>query len=106
MALKIFRHRQVVVDLIEIAAFISHDDLSIADRFLAAAETCFRQLADAPELGALDEFDSPYLRGIRRWRVKHFEKYLVFYRVTEERIDVIRVLHGSRDIDSLFNEQF
>jgi toxin ParE1/3/4 len=38
------------------------------------------------------------------WRVRGFERYLIFYRPTDDGIDVVRVLHGSRDIESLFED--
>ena len=66
-------------------------------------EATFRQLAESPELGSLGEFQSPALCGVRRWRVKRFTNYLIFYRPLAEGIEVIRVLHGARDIDAIFN---
>ena len=36
------------------------------------------------------------------WRVKGFEKYLVFYRPLKDGIVVLRVIHGARDIEDLF----
>jgi toxin ParE1/3/4 len=41
---------------------------------------------------------------MRRLTVKGFENWLLFYRDTEDRIDVIRVLHGARDIAAIFEE--
>lgn len=72
-------------------------------RFLDAAGATFRELARKPDLGALGEFRSPYLAGIRRWRVKGFKNYLIFYRQREDGIEVIRVLHGARDIEAIFD---
>jgi plasmid stabilization system protein ParE len=42
------------------------------------------------------------LRGLRRTLVRApFQVYQVFYRVTDEEIEVLRVLHGSRDIHAV-----
>ena len=34
-------------------------------------------------------------------RIKGFEKHLIFYRPAADGIEVIRVIHGARDIDSV-----
>jgi hypothetical protein len=41
---------------------------------------------------------------MRRLTVNGFDNWLLFYRDTEDRIDVIRVLHGARDIAAIFEE--
>jgi toxin ParE1/3/4 len=40
--------------------------------------------------------------GLRRFPVKGFEKYLLFYLSGSQGIDVIRVVHGARDIGAIF----
>lgn len=91
-------------DLLEAAAWIAQDRHSVSSRFLDAAEASFRQLARSPKIGALGEFASPHLAGIRRWRIKGFENYLVFYRPVEDGVEIIRVLHGACDIEALFGD--
>jgi toxin ParE1/3/4 len=41
---------------------------------------------------------------MRMFRVKDFPKHLVFYRPIEGGIEVIRVLHASRNLAALFEE--
>ena len=36
--------------------------------------------------------------------MKGFPKHLIFYRISENEIEVIRVIHGARDIENLFEE--
>jgi hypothetical protein len=36
--------------------------------------------------------------------VKQFENWLVLFRVTDENLQILRVLHGARDIDRLGEE--
>ena len=39
------------------------------------------------------------------WPIPKFANYLIFYRLTSEKVEiVVRVLHGARDIPSLFGE--
>lgn len=45
---------------------------------------------------------SPSLRGMRRSRVENFGDYLIFYRPVDRGIEVVRVIHGARDIEALF----
>ncbi len=65
----------------------------------------FRNLSDTPRIGTHVETANAALTGLRRWRVPGFENHLIFYRVTEEAIEVIRVLHGARDIEGILSEE-
>jgi len=40
--------------------------------------------------------------GLRAWPIDGFRNHLVFYRPTDEGVDIVRVLHGARDIEALF----
>jgi toxin ParE1/3/4 len=100
----VFRSPQARADLLEISAFIAGDSAASSSRFFDAAERCFRQLSRFPELGTVAEFSSFHLHGLRRWRIKGFENYLVFYRPVEDGVEIVRVLHGARDVETLFGE--
>ena len=39
--------------------------------------------------------------GLRRWRVRGFENFLIFYRPIDDGIEVLRVLHGQRDRETI-----
>ena len=93
-------------ELIEQATYLYLADpgSDASERFLSAAERAFEQLAQMPGLGAVYRFESPRLIDIRRWPVPGFKSHLIFYRPTETGIDVLRVLHGARDIDNLFED--
>lgn len=51
------------------------------------------------------DLDHPALADVRSRLIKDFENYLVFYRATESGIDVLRVLRGARDIDSILKDE-
>jgi len=55
-----------------------------------------------PAMGMAKEYFDPALTGVRMLRVAGFDNYLIFYRPVENGIEIIRVLHAKRDIDSLF----
>ena len=95
---------QAAADLIDIASYIAEDNLDAAERFLDAAEEAFALLASMPSMGRAVNFQSPAAQGIRVWRVRGFERYLIFYRAVEHGIEIVRVLHAARDIERLFEE--
>jgi toxin ParE1/3/4 len=68
-----------------------------------AARQTFADLARFPRSGSLSPYHPDPTQEIRRWAVKGFRKYLIFYRVSTESIEIIRILHGAQDIDRLFN---
>ena len=92
------------VDLREAAFYLDEQTFGLGDRFLIATERAFEQLAETPGLGAVRRFDDPRFTGLRSWRIRGFENWLVFYRVTEEAVEVVRVLHGARDVDTVLDE--
>lgn len=55
-----------------------------------------------PAMGVAKEYVDPVLARVRMLRIAGFDNYLIFYRPGENGIEIIRVLHAKRDIDSLF----
>lgn len=64
-------------------------------------------LAGQPESGIQIFVTKPELQGIRRFPVTDgFEKILLFYFPLQDGIDLVRVVHGNRDLERLFGEGF
>src|SRR5678816_836119 len=101
MGVRIIRHQVAANDVEELADYIACDNFDAAARFVDAVEQTIIQIGGRPEIGSPCECWSSKLRGIRRWPVTGFTRYLVFYRFTENRIAIIRVLHSSRNIEVL-----
>ncbi len=101
MRLPVERTPQARRDLYEIADYIAADSYSVATRFLTAAEKTFDDIGRMPKIGRSCAFVNPHLSQLRVWSVFGFEKYKVFYRVAEEQITVIRVLHAARDLEAI-----
>lgn len=95
---------QVIRDLIEIATYLAEDSLNVFDRFLLAAEATFKQLAKMPDTGKVCQFDHPQLANIRQQAIKGFKNYLIFYRSTESGVEIVRVIHGARDIPAILDD--
>jgi toxin ParE1/3/4 len=79
--------------------------LETALRFCDAARSTFERIAETPSIGERRESVNPRLAGMRVRRVDGFEKHLVFYRVADDAVDVIRILHGARDIEEVLDEE-
>ncbi len=80
--------------------------LRVADRFFAEAEATFARLAGMPGMGTRYQPDEPCYAELLFFPVSRFRKYLVFYRPIPGGIEVLRVLHGARDIASILTEDF
>lgn len=89
-------------DLDEQAAYIARKStVETALRFFEAADVTFSLLAGRPHVGRLYGLKPP-LEAIRSFPVKGFAEVLVFYRPVRGGIEVVRVLHGAREIEKLF----
>ena len=92
----ILRRPQAEADILEIWAFIAEDSVAEADRWVDKLDVKFALWSTQPMMGrARDEL----LAGIRSFPMG---RYVVFYQPLSGGIDVVRVLHGSRDIDANF----
>jgi toxin ParE1/3/4 len=80
-------------DLITIWLEIAADSPVAADRVLDAIERRWQQLAQHPQSGlARDDIEA----GIRHLVVG---QYLTLYRILDNGVEIVRVLHGRRNID-------
>ena len=77
---------------------------AVAERFLDAIQSLVNTLAGASGIGSSCLFRDPLLKDVRHIPVTGFENWLVFYRTSKDRIDIIRALHGARNIESIFGE--
>jgi toxin ParE1/3/4 len=83
-------------DIERIAAYIALESPRAAREMVAKFRARFREIREHPNANTLAEgFEA---RGLRR---KIHGNYLIFYRVTYTQIEVLRVLHGARDIPSV-----
>jgi len=67
---------------------------------MAAHET-FALLATQPDMGWRFRFRHPDLKRLRVFRVKDFEKLLILYLPLFDGVEILRVVHGSRNIETL-----
>jgi len=93
--------RTARADLLDLARWIAQDSPEAAHKFLDAAREAADLLAGLPKLGPPGRFRSRGLSRIRIWPIRSFDKILMIYAVDRAGIDVLRVVHGARDLDAL-----
>jgi toxin ParE1/3/4 len=94
---RVTRRPHAEADILEIWGYIAEDSAMAADRWVDKLDEKFALWAMQPMMGrARDEL----LSGIRSLV---FGRYVVFFQPLPDGIDVVRVLHGSRDIDANFD---
>ena len=86
-------------DILEIWDYIADDSLAAADRWVDRLDEQLRVLATQPMMGRARDELAP---GVRSFP---FGRYVIFYVPLDDGIDVVRVLHGARDIHAVFNPE-
>jgi toxin ParE1/3/4 len=79
--------------------------VNVALRFFAAAQDTFSLLATQPQMGWRSRLNHARLKSLRVFRVAGFERMLILYRPLREGIEVLRVVHGSRNLQTLFRRR-
>jgi plasmid stabilization system protein ParE len=78
----------------------------IAERNPARAVTYVRELRDrALRIGEFPHAGPPRPQWGQGIRIAVHGKYLIVYRVRDGAVQILRVVHGARDLDTLFEEE-
>jgi toxin ParE1/3/4 len=93
----IHRTSRALLDVAEIALTIAEDNPHAADRWLELIDGKFGFIAQTPELGRKRFELAPNLRSLP------VGNYVIFYLPLPDGIQIVRVLHGARDIPALFD---
>src|SRR5687768_13105391 len=101
MSFRLKLRERADLDIEEIALSIAQKNLAASKRFYEAVWDAFEKLGAMPGMGAAREVENARLEGLRCWPIKSFENYLIFYIPIERGIDVVRVLHGARDVGAI-----
>ncbi len=92
----------VFEELVNLSFYLAENDELVAQTFLNACDDTFQFLAANRLIGSQREFDCEELSDVRMWRVKGFEKYLIFYVPTDRGIRILHILHSSTDYNRAF----
>jgi toxin ParE1/3/4 len=93
---RILRTEQAQQDLEAIMDYLDRQGIEFGDRFATKFEEVCELHAKHPQLGASSEEYAPNLRHFTVWN------YAIFYRPIEGGIELVRMIHGARDIPKLF----
>ena len=93
------------LDIDQHFAYIAQENPDTALQFFDSARQTFAQLARMPGMGNVYQLENPRLQGLRRWAVKGFKKYLIFYFEREDCIEIARVLYAGRDIERILEQE-
>lgn len=86
------------LDLIQIADYIREHNPRAAAVMVANLEARGQQLAEFPYLGPSRPEIRPGLRHLS------FREYLILYRVEGDLVEIVRIVHGARDLGGLFDD--
>lgn len=89
---------QALEDLASVWSYIARDDPDAATRLIERIESATHRLEKYPWLGEVDPRVGEYRRRLI------VGNYLVYYRVENESVIVLRVYHSARRIEDLFRD--
>jgi toxin ParE1/3/4 len=92
-------------DIDEQFAYIAQNNFDAALQFFDAVRETFAQLAQKPNIGSSYEVENPRLVNLRKWSVRGFKKYLIFYLLQDDCIQIVRILYGTRDITAILKQE-
>jgi toxin ParE1/3/4 len=95
---RVIRSPRAVIDIADIIEYIAAHNVSAARRILNRFDELFDQLSHNPEMG--ERRDDLAVRA----RTFSVGNYVVVFRTITNGVEIIRVVHGARDIDSLFSD--
>ncbi len=79
-----------------------HFGMEATHRFIQTANETYELLAQYPKIGWTPRFGLRSMKALRVFRVNGFAAMLILYRPLENGVEIIRVVHGSRNIRALF----
>jgi toxin ParE1/3/4 len=99
-----FRLTEVAVSDIQEQAdwYEERSDHALAARWEKEVTASFIRIKKNPHSGARCAFNAYELQGIRRMPIGGFPRHLIFYRAGKVEVRILRVVHGARDLESLF----
>lgn len=85
-------------DLEDIWSYIAKNNTRAADRIFDQLREKFAKLAKFSQMGQVREELAVYLRSFP------IRSYLIFYRIIDEGIEIVRIIHSSQDIKQIFED--
>ena len=89
---------EAIQDMEQILDYLAKNNLKTGEKFLEEFSKKCRYLTQFPLMGRSYREIRPYLRGLL------MKNYIIFYRLTEQGLEIMRVVKGDRDLEVLFSE--
>jgi toxin ParE1/3/4 len=89
---------EAALDLDEISTYYAVQNIEAGEKLLDEFEAKCKYLVSFPNIGRSYKSLRADLRGLS------FSGYIIFYRVGDNIVEVLRVVSGSRDLEALFAE--
>jgi toxin ParE1/3/4 len=83
------------LDLDRLSQYFLETNIEAGERLFKALNQKFYSLTQFPNLGKPYPHLNPNIRGLL------VEKYIIFYRVTETQVEIVRVVDGRQDLTKL-----
>jgi len=77
----------------------------LGHRFLLAAHETFALMATQPHMGWHPRLKHPDLASMRLFKIAGFEKIVVLYRPRADGVEILRMVHGSRNVQALMRRE-
>jgi toxin ParE1/3/4 len=81
--------------------YLTQSGQTLAGRWEDSVTSAIAYVVKHPGAGARCKFPSHELRNLRRASIPGFRKHLLFYTFDSEQVFVLRVVHGTRDLEHL-----
>lgn len=106
MSLLVHKADAFVVDVAtQFAWYVQHAGEVVAWRFFESVNATLSALAEHPAKGRRRQFQHKALRELRSFPVREpFDRFLIFYRATPDKLEVWRLMHGARDLPRRLSE--
>jgi antitoxin ParD1/3/4 len=90
---------EAIDDLLEIWSYIARDNAQAADRVEAAVFRACDLISRSPLAGQTRKDLTPL--PVRFWVVHPYPSYMIVYQPESKPVQIIRILHGARDLPSM-----
>jgi len=103
MMARVYLRPRAEMDIDEQYLYLGRQSSDLAKRFIQQVELTATALLESPHLGTRYSSMHDRITDILVFKIRRFPNHLVFYRPVEDGIEVVRLLHCARDIESLFD---
>lgn len=99
MTARLHKGSLFLADYAEIVTKLCDVNPDAGERFCDAVERALSLMATHPQLG--DKAGFRHAPQVRKWVIREFPNYLLFYEERADGVLLIRLLHGARELPQL-----